>query len=51
MRKLQGKNRNKNNTANLETMINQNEKIIKQNDETAIQDRAGTYIGYYRITC
>ena len=35
----------KNNTANLETMINQNEKIIKQNDETAIQDRAGTYIG------
>ena len=34
-----------NNTDNLETMINQNEKIIKQNDETAIQDRAGTYIG------
>lgn len=34
-----------NNTANLETMIKQNEKIIKQNDETAIQNRAGTYIG------
>lgn len=34
-----------NNTTNLETMIKQNEKIIKQNDETAIQNRAGTYIG------
>ena len=46
MRKLQGKNRNlRIIQTNLETMINQNEKIIKQNDETAIQDRAGTYIG------
>jgi heme/copper-type cytochrome/quinol oxidase subunit 2 len=26
-------------------MIKQNERIIQQNDETAIQDRAGTYIG------
>ena len=34
-----------NNTDKLETMIKQNEKIIQQNDETAIQDRAGTYIG------
>jgi hypothetical protein len=34
-----------NNTDNLETMIKQNERIIQQNDETAIQDRAGTYIG------
>ena len=35
-----------NNTAdNLETMIQQNDRIIEQNDETAIQDRAGTYIG------
>lgn len=34
-----------NNTDNLETMIQQNDKIIQQNDETAIQDRAGTYIG------
>jgi hypothetical protein len=33
------------NTDKLETMIKQNEKIIQQNDETAIQDRAGTYIG------
>jgi cytochrome bd-type quinol oxidase subunit 2 len=32
-------------TDNLETMIKQNERIIQQNDETAIQDRAGTYIG------
>jgi ABC-type spermidine/putrescine transport system permease subunit I len=30
---------------NLETMIQQNDRIIEQNDETAIQDRAGTYIG------
>lgn len=34
-----------NNTDNLETMIKQNERIIQQNDETAIQDRSGTYIG------
>ena len=34
-----------NNTDNLETIIQQNNKIIQQNDETAIQDRAGTYIG------
>jgi len=34
-----------NNTNNLETIIQQNERIIQQNDETAIQDRAGTYIG------
>ena len=26
-------------------MIQQNNRIIQQNDETAIQDRAGTYIG------
>jgi uncharacterized membrane protein YeiB len=32
-------------TDNLETMVQQNDRIIKQNDETAIQDRAGTYIG------
>lgn len=30
---------------NLETMIQQNDRIIEQNDETAIQDRAGTFIG------
>jgi cytochrome bd-type quinol oxidase subunit 2 len=34
-----------NSTGNLETIIQQNERIIQQNDETAIQDRAGTYIG------
>ena len=34
-----------NNTDNLETMIQQNDRIIQQNDETAIQDRAATYIG------
>src|SRR5215207_9474184 len=34
-----------NNTDNLETMVQQNDRIIEQNDETAIQDRAGTYIG------
>ena len=34
-----------NNTDNLETMIQQNDRIIQQNDETAIQDRASTYIG------
>jgi cytochrome bd-type quinol oxidase subunit 2 len=34
-----------NNTDHLETMIKQNERIIKQNDETAIQDRADTFIG------
>ena len=34
-----------NNTDNLETIIQQNNRIIHQNDETAIQDRAGTYIG------
>ena len=34
-----------NNTDNLETMIQQNDRIIEQNDETAIQDRASTYIG------
>ena len=34
-----------NNTDNLETMIQQNDRIIEQNDETAIQDRAGTFIG------
>ena len=38
-------------TDNLETMIQQNDRIIEQNDETAIQDRAGTFIGYYCITC
>jgi hypothetical protein len=32
-------------TDSLETMIQQNDRIIEQNDETAIQDRAGTYIG------
>lgn len=32
-------------TNNLETMIQQNNRIIQQNDETAIQDRASTYIG------
>jgi hypothetical protein len=32
-------------TDNLETIIQQNNMIIHQNDETAIQDRAGTYIG------
>ena len=26
-------------------MIKQNERIIKQNDETAVQDRADTFIG------
>lgn len=31
-------------TESLETMIKQNERIIIQNDETAIQDRAGTFI-------
>ncbi len=34
-----------NNTDNLETIIQQNNRIIQQNDETAIQDRAGAYIG------
>jgi hypothetical protein len=34
-----------NNTDNLETMIQQNDRIIEQNDETAIQDRAGAFIG------
>ena len=34
-----------NNTDNLETIIQQNNRIIQQNDETAIQDRADTYIG------
>ena len=34
-----------NSTGNLETIIQQNNRIIQQNDETAIQDRAGTYIG------
>jgi hypothetical protein len=34
-----------NNTGNLETIIQQNNRIIQQNDETAIQERAGTYIG------
>ena len=34
-----------NNTNNLEKMIKQNERIIKQNDETAVQDRADTFIG------
>lgn len=34
-----------NHTDNLETMIQQNDRIIEQNDETAIQDRAGTFIG------
>ena len=32
-------------TNNLETMIQQNNRIIQQNDETAIQDRAIPYIG------
>ena len=32
-------------TDDLETMIEQNDRIIEQNDETAIQDRAGTFIG------
>ena len=40
-----------NNTDNLEIMIQQNDRIIEQNDETAIQDRAATFIGYYCITC
>jgi cytochrome bd-type quinol oxidase subunit 2 len=31
-------------TDTLERMIKQNERMIKQNDETAIQDRADTYI-------
>jgi cytochrome bd-type quinol oxidase subunit 2 len=35
----------RNNTDYLETIIQQNNRIIQQNDETAIQDRAGTYIG------
>ena len=34
-----------NNTDNLETIIQQNNRIIQQNDETAIQNRAGAYIG------
>lgn len=34
-----------NNTDNLETIIQQNNRIIQQNDETAIQVRADTYIG------
>ena len=34
-----------NNTDNLETIIQQNNRIIQQNDETAIQDRAAYYIG------
>ena len=40
-----------NKTDNLETIIQQNYRIIQQNDETAIQDRAGTYIGtkYYHM--
>ncbi len=33
-----------NNTDNLETIIQQNTRIIQQNDETAIQVRADTYI-------
>jgi cytochrome bd-type quinol oxidase subunit 2 len=33
-----------NNTDNLDTIIQQNNRIIQQNDETAIQDRADTYI-------
>ena len=32
-------------TDNLEIIIQQNYRIIQQNDETAIQDRASTYIG------
>ncbi|HEX5978276.1 MAG TPA: hypothetical protein VFY68_13420 [Nitrososphaeraceae archaeon] len=32
-------------TDDLETMIEQNDRIIEQNDETAIQDRAGAFIG------
>ena len=32
-------------------MIQQNNRIIQQNDETAIQDRAGTLYRYCRITC
>ena len=31
-------------TDTLETMIKQNERIIIQNDETAIKDRAGTFV-------
>ena len=34
-----------NNTDNLEIMIQQNDRIIEQNGETAIQDRAATFIG------
>ncbi len=34
-----------NNITNLETIIQQNNRIIQQNDETAIQVRADTYIG------
>jgi cytochrome bd-type quinol oxidase subunit 2 len=33
------------NTDNLEIIIQQNQRIIQQNDEAAIQDRAGAYIG------
>jgi cytochrome bd-type quinol oxidase subunit 2 len=40
-----GQQQPSNNTDNLETIIQQNNRIIQQNDETAIQDRAGTYIG------
>jgi hypothetical protein len=32
-------------TDNLETMIEQNKRIIQQNDETALQEQAGAYIG------
>ena len=34
-----------NNITNLETIIQQNNRIIQQNDESAIQVRADTYIG------
>ena len=34
-----------NNTDNLETIIQQNNRIIQQNDETAIRNGADTYIG------
>ena len=38
-----------NNTDNLEIIIQQNNRIIQQNDETAIQDRTGPYIGYIAL--
>ena len=42
---VQGEEQPTNNSDSLETMIEQNNRIIQQNDETAIQDRAGAFIG------